>query len=176
MRIIDDILNLARIETGRYEIDLEPVALDAVLLDALQVMAPRLREKSLVVENAVGDGAPKAMADERAMKQVVLHVLANALRFSPNAGTVRLMLDDGDPDILELGIADEGPGIDPSRISRLFTPFRKDERSAQASGGPGLGLPVAAKLMDLMGGSIRIDSAPDRGTRVNLRLARARSA
>ena len=176
LRIIDDILNLARIDTGRYEIALEPVALNAVLLDALQVMAPRLRERSLVVENAVGDGAPKALADERALKQVILHVLSNAVKFSPDTAAIVLTLDAADPDILELGIADAGPGIEPARIPSLFTPFRKDMQAAHAAGGPGLGLPVAAKLMDLMGGSIRIDSTLGRGTRVNLRMARARTA
>jgi two-component system cell cycle sensor histidine kinase PleC len=167
--VINDILDMSKIEAGRTRLDLELVELEHILTDAMRVLAGRAEEKRLVLKLEIPGPIP-LKADRRAVKQIVLNLLSNAVKFTPDGGrvTVRGRMAG---DAVMIAIEDTGIGIPKDALANLGKPFEQVESQLTKSHqGSGLGLAIAKSLVELHGGSMRIRSTPGVGTVVLLRL------
>ncbi len=182
LTIINDILDLSRMEAGRLELDSIDFDLASLLRRALAVVEPRAREKGLALRLSIAPDVPQLLrGDAGRLRQLVLNLLGNGVKFTA-AGevgiAVRLVADDG-PDDVRLGVTvhDTGIGIPQHLQDRLFTPYAQADPSVpRLYGGSGLGLTICARLVALMGGAIALSSRPGAGTSfdLTLRLARPR--
>jgi Amt family ammonium transporter len=118
-------------------------------------------------------GLPNVFGDERALRQIIVNLLANAMKFTPPQGEVSVFADvDGD---LKFGVADTGVGIEPEDLTRVFESFGQGRHDAViADQGTGLGLPIVKGLAEAHGGSVALESTPGRGTRVTVTLPASR--
>jgi two-component system cell cycle sensor histidine kinase PleC len=169
LEVINDILDMSKIEAGRMKLDLEPLDLSKTLAESLRVVSGRADDKNLVVDADI-EGTIAVVADRRAIKQIIVNLLSNAVKFTPDGGKVvvrtRLLGDS-----IVLMIADTGIGIAPQSLARLGRPFEQVESQLTKSHqGSGLGLAIAKSLIELHGGTMRIRSTLGKGTMVLLRL------
>jgi two-component system cell cycle sensor histidine kinase PleC len=167
--VINDVLDMSKIEAGRLKLDLESVELDRELDDALRVVTTRAQEKSLKVTSRIASGIC-LRADRRALKQIALNLLSNAVKFTPDNGriTVRGRLSRG---AVVVGIQDSGIGIARDALQKLGRPFEQVESQlTKTHHGSGLGLAIAKSLIELHGGVMRIRSTLGVGTTVVVRL------
>ena len=191
LAVINDVLELSKIEAGRYELSDEMVDLGEMLRSGCAALAPRAADGQvrLICEAAGGGvpsdaltgapgGAPAAAivrADQRAARQVVLNVLDNAVKFTPAGGTVTAQIEATGDGGLAVVVRDTGIGIEPVALRHLFEPFRQADSSiTRRFGGTGLGLAIGRRLMLLHGGTLAVDSAPGKGTAVRIIFPRER--
>jgi PAS domain S-box-containing protein len=167
---LNAILDLAQLEAGYYEIEVEPVDINIAVRDAVQTVMPLVEEKGL--ECSVHSGGPvRILADRAALHRIVVNIVANAAKFTPS-GSVEVAVE-SDSHRVMLHVKDTGIGIDPEFLQNIFSPFRQASRGLDREHeGNGLGLTIAKRLLDLMGGRIRIESDPGQGTCVTLVFAR----
>ncbi len=169
LSLLNDVLDVAKIEAGKLKIEAEWLDGKALLANALKLMHDRAKEKGIALRLNEDGAEARVFADERAFKQIALNLLSNAVKFT-NAGHVSAYLKD-EPDAAVLVVEDTGCGIPEDQIARIFQPFEQlDNRYARANGGTGLGLTLVRSLTDLHGGSCRIESEEGKGTRVEIRL------
>ena len=167
--VINDILDMAKIEAGRIRLDFEELDLDGLLTEAIRVVSARAQDKQLELVTKI---SPELglRADRRALKQIMLNLLSNAVKFTPAGGriTVRGRAADG---CIVLAIADTGIGISKDALARLGRPFEQVESQlTKTHHGSGLGLAIAKSLVELHGGSMRIRSRLGQGTLVVVRM------
>jgi two-component system, cell cycle sensor histidine kinase PleC len=166
LSLINDILDIAKIEAGKM--DIEPTFLDPkpVIERALAVNIVASHEKRQHLTVDVESGAMELLADERALKQIVINLVSNAVKFTPEGGTIRIsgrQVADGG---FQLCVEDNGPGIPASLLDRIFTPFNQiDNRYSRQAGGTGLGLSLVRGLAELHGGRAWIESDVGAGVR-----------
>jgi two-component system, cell cycle sensor histidine kinase PleC len=171
LEVINDILDMSKIEAGRMKLDMEPLDLAKTLAESLRVVSGRALDKSLVLDADIEGNIP-VVADRRATKQIIVNLLSNAIKFTPEGGrvTVRSRLFG---DKIVLIIADTGIGIAPQSLVRLGRPFEQVEsQMTKTYHGSGLGLAIARSLTQLHGGSMRLRSKLDAGTVVRVTLPR----
>jgi signal transduction histidine kinase len=168
--MINDVLDLSKIEAGRYEPAEEMVELGRVVRSCVRMMAPRANEGDVRIDNAVSGMRITLRADTRAVKQVVLNLLSNAVKFTPAGGVVSLGIEQSEAG-LTLLVSDTGIGIDSAVLGGLGQPFKQADASiSRKFGGSGLGLAICQKLLALHGGTLTIDSVPGHGTTVRARF------
>jgi two-component system cell cycle sensor histidine kinase PleC len=171
LEVINDILDMSKIEAGRMKLDMEPLDLSKMIAESLRVVSGRALDKRLVLDADI-EGYIPAVADRRATKQIIVNLLSNAIKFTPEGGrvTVRSRLLD---DKIVLIIADTGIGIAPHSLARLGRPFEQVEsQMTKTYHGSGLGLAIARSLTQLHGGSMRLRSKIEVGTVVRVTLPR----
>jgi two-component system, cell cycle sensor histidine kinase PleC len=167
--VINDILDMSKIEAGGIRLSLEAVELDSLLADCIRVVSTRASEKRLAIKAEVEPGI-HLNADRRALKQIALNLLSNAVKFTPDGGavTVQGRLRGG---AVIIGIKDNGIGIPRQALQKLGRPFEQVESQlTKRHQGSGLGLAIAKSLVELHGGGMRIRSRLGRGTLVMVRL------
>jgi two-component system, cell cycle sensor histidine kinase PleC len=175
LEVINDILDMSKIEAGRIRLDLEQIELEPFLNDAMRVVSGRANDKRLKLIARIGRGI-RLSADHRLLKQIVLNLLSNAVKFTPEGGriTIRARATGG---WVSVSIADTGIGIPEDALARLGRPFEQVESQLTKSHqGSGLGLAIAKSLIELHHGAMRIHSTPGSGTMVLLRLPVSRTA
>ena len=167
--VINDILDMSKIEAGRIRLDFEDLDLASLLHEAMRVVSARAQEKQLALTARISPNL-RLRADRRALKQIALNLLANAVKFTPGGGhvTVRGRAADG---CIVLSIADSGIGIAKDALTRLGRPFEQVESQwTKSHQGSGLGLAISKSLVELHGGRMRIRSTLGKGTLVSVRL------
>jgi len=173
--LLDDLLDMSQVEAGRLSIRSEPVPVAAVVRDCLRMIAPQAAGHGIALEGGRVPEGLRVMADATRLRQILLNLASNAVKYNRPQGRVRLEAE-GDPGdgFAQISVIDTGPGLTPDEVSRVFRPF---ERLAHAEGahpeGLGLGLSIAQGLTQAMGGSIVVDSEPGRGTRFTVHLPAA---
>jgi PAS domain S-box-containing protein len=172
--LINDILDLSRIEAGRFDINLEPVDLLALLDDVHTLMQVRADEKSLKLDVQTLGRVPKFIkSDATRLRQVLINLLGNAIKFT-DQGQVQLvvqLLQEGPRRMLELAVHDTGIGMNPTQCSRLFQPFSQgDSTVSRQYGGSGLGLAISQRLVHLLQGELTFESQPGKGSVFYVRL------
>src|SRR6516164_1273055 len=175
LEVINDILDMSKIEAGRIRLDAEQIELEPFLNDAMRVVSGRADDKRLKLTARLGRGI-RLTADHRLLKQIVLNLLSNAVKFTPEGGrvTIRARAASG---WVSISIADTGIGIPEEALARLGRPFEQVESQLTKSHqGSGLGLAIAKSLTELHHGAMRIRSTPGSGTMVLLRLPISRTA
>ena len=162
--LVEDLLDLSRLESKDYRPEAMPVPLRTVADQALTLLRARIEEKKVDVGNEIDAELPPARADRRAVEQVFTNLLDNAVKYCPAGASVRLRAQKTERG-LRVEIADTGPGIDPRHLPRLFERFyRVDSGRSRDMGGTGLGLSIVKHLVETMGGAIGVESTPGRGS------------
>lgn len=170
LNIVNDLLDLARLEAGRLELARAAFDPAEIAAEAAALHRSLALRKGLAFELTADYGElADRIGDSNRLRQIVHNLLGNAVKFT-EAGSVRLSIAGraGEPLLIE--VADSGPGIAPERAACVFEPFRQGDDGSGGPAGPGLGLPLVKRLVDLMGGEVTIESAPGAGTTLRLRL------
>jgi two-component system cell cycle sensor histidine kinase PleC len=169
LEVINDILDMSKIEAGRLRLDFEDLELDTLFNEAIRVVAARARDKELQLTSRISPQL-RLRADRRAFKQIVLNLLSNAVKFTNDRGRVTIR-GRTTGQCITLAIADTGIGIAREALSRLGRPFEQVESQlTKIHQGSGLGLAIAKSLVELHGGQMRIRSTVGKGTLVVVRL------
>ncbi|HVI58231.1 MAG TPA: ATP-binding protein [Luteimonas sp.] len=171
MRLVNDALDLARIEAGKLALEARAFDLHALVGEVAALMAPVARQRGLGFEQSIAAGTPRWLTgDAVRLRQILLNLLGNAIKFT-DSGEVALRVAHGG-DGLRVVVSDTGPGLNDEQRQRLFRRFEQAEgaRTAARYGGSGLGLAICQELADAMGGHIEVDSAPGQGTHFTVAL------
>jgi signal transduction histidine kinase len=172
--MINDVLDLSKIEAGRYELAEETVELGMVVRGCVAMLRPRANEGGVHIVNRVNGMRIALRGDGRALKQIVLNLLSNAVKFTPSGGVVSLRIEDTDQ-TMALVVSDTGIGIGAPALRSLGQPFQQADSSiGRRFGGSGLGLAISRKLLTLHGGTLTIDSTAGHGTTVRAFIPRER--
>lgn len=165
LKLINEILDLSRIEAGKYDLDEESIYLCDIAEDCVRLLKLRAESKGIdLVEDFQGELAP-VWVDEKAVRQIILNLLSNALKFTPRGGTVVLSVEKTKHGGQWLSVADTGPGIPEDELPKVLEAFGQGSLAHEtAEGGTGLGLPIARKLMQLHGGQLELASELRKGT------------
>ncbi len=166
LRLVNDALDLARIEAGRMELASRPFRVHALVREAESLMAPLAARRQLALRVHIDPGMPEAVSgDAKRVCQILLNLLGNAIKFTER-GHVALQAEAADGGV-RFTVSDTGPGLDPAQQARLFERFAQAEGAAtfQRYGGSGLGLAISQELAAAMGGRIRVESTPGVGSR-----------
>jgi PAS domain S-box-containing protein len=171
LQIIDEVLDIARIEQGAMTISMEPVRVMDVIGASVDLVRPAAANAGVAI--SVGDvpGDAFVHADNQRLKQVLLNFLSNAVKYNREGGSVSVSCSRVEADRLRLSVADSGPGIHEEDMSRLFVPFERLGAEQGSVPGTGIGLSISKRLIELMGGTIGADSAPGQGATFWLELA-----
>jgi signal transduction histidine kinase len=176
LEIINGILDLARIEAGKVQLQEELIELDALLNSVITTIRPIAGRKSIEVNWVVGDHPALVVhADPTKLKQVILNLLSNSVKFTEPRGRVRIESVLQKSEDLVLLVSDTGIGIPPEQIEKVFQPFEQvADHLTREHEGTGLGLPIARALIELHGGELVLSSEPGAGTTASLRLPGSR--
>ncbi|HEY2311103.1 MAG TPA: GAF domain-containing protein, partial [Gaiellaceae bacterium] len=175
LHVIDDILDYSKIEAGKLDLEREPFSLRDCVEGALDIVAPRAWEKELELGCLIDEGAPAGIVgDEARLRQVLLNLLSNAVKFTEEGEVVVLVnaAETGPGSYrVELAVRDTGIGIPPDRMDLLFTSFSQvDASTTRRFGGTGLGLAISKRLVELMGGTIDVESEQQKGSTFRISL------
>ena len=170
LEIIGNILDLAKVESGQLDLDERDVEVGALIRNSERLVAETARLRGIALRVDVPDGPVEIVADSTRLKQVLLNLLANAIKFTPEGGSVTLSCGREGNDLC-LRVADTGIGIKAEDIDKVMLPFHQVDNSfSRRYEGAGLGLPLTRSLVDLHGGTMGIESVPGEGTTVTVRL------
>jgi two-component system phosphate regulon sensor histidine kinase PhoR len=168
--LVEDLLDLSRIESRGLKLSMEPLSVDAVYDQVLSLFSERAAKRGAALENEATDELPRIYADRRALEHVLTNLVDNAVKYCPSGTTIRLRAIAHDQDV-ELLVEDDGPGIEQRHLPRLFERFyRVDAGRSRDIGGTGLGLSIVKHLVEAMGGTVHVESAPGVGTKFGVVL------
>ncbi len=171
LALINDILDLSKVEAGRMELDLGPVPLAEMLENGLTVVRDRASRHGIALHLDLEPGITCVQADERKVKQIVFNLLSNAVKFTPEGGRVDVVLHAISSDAVQISVHDLGPGVAPEDQERIFEEFQQGGHGVhRAQEGTGLGLTVAKRLVELHGGRIWVQSQPGAGSTFSFTL------
>jgi two-component system cell cycle sensor histidine kinase PleC len=165
LHLINEILDLSRIEAGKYELNEKPVRIFDVLDDSRSLLRLRADTKGLQIVEDYDTSLPPLWADERAIRQVCLNLISNAVKFTPRGGTITLIAQASPDGGQFLCVRDTGPGIPANEIPKVLESFGQGSLAQKtAEGGTGLGLPIVRQLVELHGGTFELTSELRKGT------------
>jgi signal transduction histidine kinase len=163
LALVNDILEISRIEEGRLPLSPEPVSVREVVGEVLDLTRPMAGERGTTVRPVRIPGTPRVAADHQRLKQVLLNFVTNAIKYNRRGGWVEITAQAVDGRC-RVAVADSGPGLRPEEVERLFAPFERLEAAASGVEGTGLGLALSKSLTEAMGGSIGVESRVGRGS------------
>lgn len=170
LRLVNDSLDLARIEAGKLELEHRPFDPRVLMQEVAAIGDPLAVRKGLGFDLVIAKNTPQyVMGDAMRIKQVLHNLVNNAIKFT-GAGRVVLGVDPASATHLEFHVSDTGPGMSASMLERLFGRFEQSDGVTRRFGGSGLGLSICQELVELMGGSIRVESSPGHGARFSVEL------
>ncbi len=175
LALINDVLDLSRIDAGQFAVRPEPVALPPLVADALALMQPQAQARGIELQGldpADGPAGCAVQADRTRLRQVLLNLLSNAIKYNRPQGRVTVSVEACGPRC-RLVVADTGPGLAPEQQARLFVPFERLDAAQSAVEGTGIGLALSRRLVEMMDGRIGVDSVPGQGCRFWVELPRA---
>jgi PAS domain S-box-containing protein len=175
-QLIDDLLDISRIASGKLRLELRPIDLGSVIESAVETVRGAAEDKGLILARALDPDVGRVLGDATRIQQVLWNLLTNSLKFTPTGGRIEIILRRRGGQA-ELKVRDSGQGIPPALLPRIFDRFRQgDSSSTRPQGGLGLGLAIARQLVELHGGTIQAESPGEgRGTTVTVSLPLARS-
>jgi two-component system phosphate regulon sensor histidine kinase PhoR len=172
--LINDILTLSSLETKEAILELNPIEASGTISKACMLLQERAVQKNIAILNeSVGGNLPRVMADQGRLEQVVVNLLENAIKYTPDGGSVRLFTEDED-EYVRVSVADTGIGIPFKDLPRIFERFyRVDEARTREQGGTGLGLAIVKHIVQLHGGNVSVTSEPGQGSVFSFTLKKA---
>ena len=169
LALINDILDITRIEAGRMPLNVAAFEIPELVNEVMSELEPIIKRSKLKVRATMPRGLPTLKSDRQKVKQIVLNLLSNALKFTP-AGSVTITAG-RDASTIAIAVQDTGIGIAPEDQAKVFEDFRQlDSSPARGYGGTGLGLSICRRLSQMLGGTIDLDSEPGKGSTFTLRL------
>jgi len=166
MELINDILDFSKIEAGKLILEPKPVDLPGAINELLMLIDERAQKKEIILTSRLNLPAREYVLDVVRLKQVLLNLLGNAIKFTGARGRVQLVAEDTGGELLEFAVVDNGPGIEKAKQAKLFQPFIQADGSINEKfGGTGLGLSISRRIVEKMGGSIGVQSEPGQGSR-----------
>jgi signal transduction histidine kinase len=162
LSLINDILDLSKIEAGRMELEVSDFDLPQAIQNALTLVRERALRRGIALHHAIDDRVADVRADERKVKQVLLNLLSNAIKFTPEGGRIDVRAAPADG-LVEVSVTDTGVGIAPEDLDAVFEEFRQVGTADKKAEGTGLGLALSRKFIELHGGTIRVQSEVGRG-------------
>ena len=162
--LINEVLDITRIESGGMDLSLAPVDVAGVLREALNFVRPLAEQYRVEFVPPALDGCPAVVADRGRLHQVLLNLLSNAAKYNRKGGQVRVACAPGGGDTVRLSIADTGHGLSAEEIGQLFTPFQRLGAAQRGIAGTGIGLTISRSLVEAMGGTITAESTPGAGS------------
>ena len=170
LSLINDVLDISRVEAGSLAMSIEAVDAAPLVEDAIELIAPMAQTRRIAVANTVRDAA--VMADSGRLRQVLLNLLSNAVKYNREAGAITIS-SRAVGEIVSITVSDTGPGISEQDLPRLFQPFERLGVQTGEIEGTGIGLAISRGLVDMMGGTIEVASVPGEGTRFTVSLPAA---
>jgi PAS domain S-box-containing protein len=170
LQLINEVLDLAKIESGHIDLSLEPVGLDELIEDCRHLIQPLAAARRISVWSEGADGAV-VRADRVRLRQVLLNLLSNAVKYNCEEGSVRLSVHASPQGKLRLVVSDTGPGISAERLQELFQPFNRLDAGNSDIEGTGIGLTITRRLVEMMGGDIGVESTVGVGSAFWIELA-----
>ena len=165
LELINEVLDISRIESGRLSISTEPVEVSTVIEECVQLIRLASEQRHIELEVNLGEVSEKyVLADCQRLKQVVLNLLSNAVKYNRDGGNVMIGCEVGESETFRLKIRDTGYGISRQDVERLFSPFERLQADRTTIEGTGLGLALSKRLVELMGGRIGVKSTPNEGS------------
>jgi PAS domain S-box-containing protein len=172
LSLINDVLDLARIEAGHLAVSTEAVALQPLVSDCLTLLRPQAQARGISLSAPAADDRRQVRADRTRLKQVLLNLLSNAIKYNREGGSVAVRIEDRGA-CWRVCVDDSGPGLDAEQQARLFVPFERLEAARTVVEGTGIGLALSRRLMELMHGRIGLHSEPGRGSSFWVELPKA---
>ena len=171
LALINGILDVSKIQAGQLSVDCETIEIKPVLSSCLLIIEAKAREKQIALETTIDPHLPKIFGDPLRIKQILINLLGNAVKFTPAQGRIRVEVGILQKGYAAVSVTDTGPGMDAAEIETAMRPFGQiDTAFNKRHEGTGLGLPIAYALARLHGGDLRIDSRKGAGTRVTVIL------
>jgi CheY-like chemotaxis protein len=164
LKLINEILDLAKVESGHVPLSQEPVSLAEVMLECQTMIEPQAQQRGIRMDYSKLEPGWYVTADRTRLKQVLINLLSNAIKYNVPKGSVEVRCASGEPGRLRVSIADTGEGLSAEQIGQLFQPFNRLGQEAGGEEGTGIGLVVAKRLVELMGGEIGVDSVVGLGS------------
>ncbi|MDO8772551.1 MAG: ATP-binding protein, partial [Burkholderiaceae bacterium] len=158
LELINEILDLALIESGKLSLSLEPISLPEVLLDCQAMIEPQAQKSGIHISFPQFDRPCFVSADRTRMKQVLVNLLSNAIKYNRVGGTIDVRCSADTPERLRISVQDTGEGLSPDKLAQLFQPFNRLGQESSTEEGTGIGLVVSKRLVELMGGEIGVQS------------------
>lgn len=172
LELINEVLDISRIETGTLPLSPEPVLVSDLMHDTLTLMRPLADHRHIHLVGAdPGTANIHVLADRQRLKQVMLNLIANAIKYNHEGGTVAVSCETADPDQLRIHVSDTGPGIRAEDLEQLFVPFERLGAERRDIEGAGVGLALSRRLTEAMGGTLTVSSTFGEGSRFTVQLA-----
>jgi CheY-like chemotaxis protein len=176
LNLINEVLDISRIEAGNMQLSVEPVSLGDALEETLSLMRPLAAERNIDISTpAAPDIEFYVSADRQRLKQILLNLLSNAIKYTPIGGRVTISATSSDTGTMRIVVTDSGAGIPAAKLARLFTPFDRLGAEQSTVEGTGLGLALCQRLVSAMHGSIGVNSSVGRGSTFWIELPIAES-
>jgi signal transduction histidine kinase len=176
LELVNDLLDLSKIEAGKITLDESLVCLADVLGECCRLIEHRARSARLKLVETIARDLPNVTGDHRALKQIVLNILTNAIKFTPSGGTVEIFARHEATGEVVFGVRDDGIGISPEEQQLVFERYgRANHRATQAAEGTGLGLPIVKGLVEAHGGRVTLESEVGHGTCITVHLPAERA-
>ncbi|MBS8261486.1 PAS domain S-box protein [Roseibium polysiphoniae] len=169
MSLINDLLDLSKIEAGKMELRFSAVSANDVINECVALMQPQANRDRVIIRASLPDSVPSVVADQRSLRQIVLNLLSNAIKFNKSGGQVIVSTSLEDNGEVVLRVRDTGTGMSAKDLSAALEPFRQ-VHTARHGGGTGLGLPLTKALVEANRAGFQIDSTPEQGTLVEIRF------
>ncbi|MFH1739590.1 MAG: MASE3 domain-containing protein [bacterium] len=171
LELIDEILDLSRIESGKLMLSMEAVEVGLVVLEALSFVMPMAKQRKIRIENETTAYQESCVTTDRTrFKQVLINLLSNAVKYNKEDGVVTISCKTVFGDRLRISVSDTGSGIPSDKLEAIFEPYNRLDADRSAVKGTGIGLLIAKRLMELMGGTIEVESVLGEGTRFHIEL------
>ncbi|WP_244300801.1 ATP-binding protein [Roseibium hamelinense] len=167
MSLINDLLDLSKIEAGKLDLRFAAVSANEVISECVALMQPQANRERIIIRASLPDTVPSVVADPRSMRQIILNLLSNAIKFNKAGGQVIVSTASGDDGEVILRVRDTGSGMSDKELVAAMEPFRQLHTSRHG-GGTGLGLPLTKALVEANRANFRIDSTPEQGTLVEI--------
>ncbi|MGO4440132.1 ATP-binding protein [Rhizobium sp. RAF56] len=167
--IVNDLLDISKIEAGEMELDFTSVGLNEAIAEAVSLVQPQANSQRVIIRTALSQSVPNVVADLRSIKQIALNILSNAIRFTPSGGQIVVSTSYESNGSVVMRIRDTGTGMSRTELEHAMKPFRQVSASARNRGdGTGLGLPLTKAMADANRATFSIQSAPNEGTLVEI--------
>ena len=164
LKLINEVLDLALVESGKVSLSPEPVSLAELISECLGMMAPQAQQRGITMTLGSSESPCFVKADRTRAKQVLINLLSNAIKYNREQGTVEVNCAAAGPERMRISVADTGAGLPPDRLAQLFQAFNRLGRESSAAEGTGIGLVVSRRLVELMGGAIGAESSVGEGS------------
>ncbi len=172
LTLINDILDLSRIESGKFQLDIAPTSIESVVETSIRIVSEMAMQKRIAIENEFDPQLLIVEADARRLKQILVNLLSNAIKFTDEGGAIGLDISGGQTaSAVHFTVWDKGVGIEARNLKRLFNPFvQLDAGLSRTHSGTGMGLVLVKRLVELHGGGVSLQSEPGKGSRFTVSL------